>query len=370
MSSSVTFSVKSLGDQCIQRIVMHLEEFPSNHLSLLPLSLRKEILWSVPIADVCKLEGTGFVNSIDRKDFWSDTFYEMDSFASPETYKNIQKYIKEKWNSADLAREVVYGQIFGVGLGFYSIDHTGFYIDYESDVNSMMSLMYGVRRRRKWCYGMVSQFCHEIPPRYQHCVSSCDSLEKFVDATINCFCGDLPTYFFVEEIDEITCGDLVKYIPFLRNLRVFGVLSEAFGPTFQERIVAVVEAAVNLEAFIVVCIPRDDLAPLSLDWLFLELTKCPSFLSSMHLFNVHGICDPDIECYTVSYETLKTLVEAFLSSSTDHAQAIHLSEVTITCTSLQDPSTLVPHVECSAKKTIELNDCKFIVKVIDCIFNR
>ena len=53
--------VESLAQQCHTYIMMHLEELPvRGHLSLLPLSTRKELLYHLPIADVCRLENTEF----------------------------------------------------------------------------------------------------------------------------------------------------------------------------------------------------------------------------------------------------------------------------------------------------------------------
>ena len=53
-----------------------LEEYLPSYLALLPLSLRKEILWRLPMADVCKLEDIEFVKGIKTEDYWSSTFSE------------------------------------------------------------------------------------------------------------------------------------------------------------------------------------------------------------------------------------------------------------------------------------------------------
>lgn len=41
--------VRSLVQQCQSYILMHMEEFPVSLLSLLPLSVRKELLWRMPM---------------------------------------------------------------------------------------------------------------------------------------------------------------------------------------------------------------------------------------------------------------------------------------------------------------------------------
>ena len=49
---------------------MHMEGLPVSLLSLLPLSTRKELLPRMPIADVCLLEDTMFVDGIDMEAYW------------------------------------------------------------------------------------------------------------------------------------------------------------------------------------------------------------------------------------------------------------------------------------------------------------
>ena len=60
---------ESLVHQCQLWIAMHLEQLPVSHLSLLPLSTRNELLLKLPIADVCRLEGTQFTVGIDMAAF-------------------------------------------------------------------------------------------------------------------------------------------------------------------------------------------------------------------------------------------------------------------------------------------------------------
>ena len=60
----------TLHQQCYQYIAMHLELFPFNSLMLLPLKTRWNLLWNLPIADVCLLEATQFIQGIDMDDYW------------------------------------------------------------------------------------------------------------------------------------------------------------------------------------------------------------------------------------------------------------------------------------------------------------
>ena len=63
--------VESLALLCENYIAKHLEEFPISYLSLLPLSIRKDLLWRLPIADVClRLENSDFVKGLDMAAYW------------------------------------------------------------------------------------------------------------------------------------------------------------------------------------------------------------------------------------------------------------------------------------------------------------
>ena len=69
-----TFLVEDLVSQCQHYIAMHSEEFPISHLSLLPVSTRRDILWRLPLADVCQLEDTEFTQGLDMIAYCIITF--------------------------------------------------------------------------------------------------------------------------------------------------------------------------------------------------------------------------------------------------------------------------------------------------------
>ena len=74
-SSATKCVVESLADQCQHYIAMHLEKFPTNHLSLLPLRTREVLLWRLPIADACLLENTEFAKGIrDMAEYWKHPY--------------------------------------------------------------------------------------------------------------------------------------------------------------------------------------------------------------------------------------------------------------------------------------------------------
>lgn len=60
----------SLEKQCMLHIVCHLEHFPPETLALLPPPMQTRILRSVPVADVCTLEGTVLAQTVDFDSIW------------------------------------------------------------------------------------------------------------------------------------------------------------------------------------------------------------------------------------------------------------------------------------------------------------
>ena len=50
---------------------MHLEQFPVDFLALLARRMREQLLWNLPVADVCLLEVTQFTNGMNMDDYWS-----------------------------------------------------------------------------------------------------------------------------------------------------------------------------------------------------------------------------------------------------------------------------------------------------------
>ena len=60
----------SLVDQCFLYLIFNLEEFPPNYLVLLPRQIRKQLLLSLPMVDICNLEKTAVVEGIEMNDVW------------------------------------------------------------------------------------------------------------------------------------------------------------------------------------------------------------------------------------------------------------------------------------------------------------
>ena len=75
---TVEFAVKlvSLEELCFTHIVMTLEEYTDEELALLPKPFREQLMHSIPVVDVCRLEGTQFTSDIDTSSFWEQIYKE------------------------------------------------------------------------------------------------------------------------------------------------------------------------------------------------------------------------------------------------------------------------------------------------------
>ena len=60
----------SLQDQCYLYLILHLEDYLPEELSLLSLRVRERLLVNLPAADICKLEETIVVQGVDMNMVW------------------------------------------------------------------------------------------------------------------------------------------------------------------------------------------------------------------------------------------------------------------------------------------------------------
>ena len=142
--------VEPLAQLCENYIVKHLEEFPVSRLSLLPLSTRRDLLWRLPIADVClRLENTDFVKGLDMAAYWKLPCEKIDPFLVFPKDSDIKQYIKEHWSSeVEYAKARLYGQIATCRIGGLPSDDHQFvlpqsgYVDIYDDTTLFL---YGVR---------------------------------------------------------------------------------------------------------------------------------------------------------------------------------------------------------------------------------
>ena len=93
---------------------MHLEELPPSYLALLPLSIRKEILYRLPIADISLLEETPFVDGLDLKAYWSDCLDDLChylGFSMQPVCPEFEEVCERKWGSTKFTKSRLYSQV-------------------------------------------------------------------------------------------------------------------------------------------------------------------------------------------------------------------------------------------------------------------
>lgn len=385
MSSS---RVKSLSEQCIDHIAMHLEDYPTSYLALLPLSLRKEILWALPMADVCKLEDTEFIKGINTEDYWSSTMDEEEIYHGTRFNHNIERYFEEQWSSGCAKKSIVCGMVFSLGVGFCNWDYSGF--GFEANhyrlqnapniswdrlmaIGLSLSLMFGVRRCLYW-KERVRQSSAVIPSQYQQYTTSCDSKAKLLRAVIECFQGYPLTYLFIWAgvIEETECGGLSNYIAYCKNLLYLELLfHQTFGPKLEELMLKITREAANLEVLVLnyepPCDDINDIAePLqSIDGVISELTD-GSFVSSMHMLVTYTCfsqqsLDMERGYFSVSYAILKRFIDKFLVTQCDHRQLLSFEGTDVACNNLQELRELILYTDYPPEKAIEFSQCKFSI---------
>ena len=65
-------------------MVGRLEEYTSSTLSLLPVSLRRQLLLRLPVADLCRLDGdTAVMNGMNNEALWREVLRERIKFKTP-----------------------------------------------------------------------------------------------------------------------------------------------------------------------------------------------------------------------------------------------------------------------------------------------
>ena len=124
VSRGLSRRAETLQHQCMQFILMHLEEIPPSYLALLPLSIRKKILYRLPVADVCLLEETPFVDGLDLEAYWSDCLEDLEVYLWRDLSEDVplivwpdyEKICKAKWGQHNLLRLVFIQELQGTYL--------------------------------------------------------------------------------------------------------------------------------------------------------------------------------------------------------------------------------------------------------------
>ena len=199
--------VESLAQQCHTYIMMHLEEFPvRGHLSLLPLSTRKELLYhlQLPIADVClRLENTEFTEGIDMAAFWNFVWHH-DSVGVVESVhdEDVKHYVQDKWDDLEYARETVYRIVDSCAMRYITdIEHRSVFPAVHPNCEEhkgfswgMLVVMFLYTLRTSCVHGSCQP---PFPSRYKH-NSNKSEKDLTMYEVVNCFShnkGEFPRLF-------------------------------------------------------------------------------------------------------------------------------------------------------------------------------
>ena len=339
-----TMNPESLTQQCHNYVMLHLEEFPIDYLSLLPLYTRKRLIDHLPIADVClRLERTPVTEGLDMAAFWDSTWKHNSVGMEEDLHKEDVKYmyVQDKY---EYARETVYGIVAAYALDRYPIMEDVFRWDM-----TVIPFLYAV--------AMYVDDCKPwpvFPARYVHKKNKCTK-DLTMYEVMNCFSpskGEFPRIFPEFFSEDINLDDVF----FLRNAVYLGMRGPVFHEQGLEFLKAVLKMATNLEVLLLDHFPDD-----SEEWEPVEffdkfctfLCSYQTFLSRFRLLKIFSSLH--LKGFVVSQKIFNQLVIAYFAAPTDHMQRIHMDRTKIKCSDVS--------FECSpieqryrSFKTIQMDD--------------
>ena len=330
---------------------MHLEDLSISQLCLLPLFTRKELLWQLPIADICQLEETDFTQGLDMAAFWKYP-WEGQSVSVPtwRPDRDIENYVKE-WDSGEYARAMLYGLVATSTIGpclrddelfCFCSPHTK-----DGELN-VITLLFAVRRLN------VRGRCELVfPPRYAH-HSATHQDELTMHEVVRYFGrgrDELPTIFSqIEMFNDVK----LDHVHFLRNVVYLGIQGQPFEEKGLDFLKAVIREAAHLEVLMLGGGFDDEEDCESLDEFCMFLSCHPTFLSN---FRILKILNSE---YGVSRHCFNQLISSYFAASTHHVQKIEFSLIRIRCSDVAYEFGPKIDERYLSYKTIELNSCKFI----------
>ena len=363
----------SLVQQCHDYILMHLEELPVSHLSLLPLSTRKTLLWQLPIADVCQLQDTEFTKGLEE---------EVEAFLlshcnANQVYdgtawgdRDVERYIEERWCNKDMAyaRELLYGQLVTSLLGCLQYSNFRFYFGNQVaspclDDDTVFFLC-SIKKGYKSRFGSTTTVTdYIIPPRYVRQEGdqlTVEQLPRYFNGRHPRMLGEIcmladfvPSDYC--ELDLHADADLL----FLSEVEQLGFQTRPFEPSVVEFIMKIVRAAKGLEVLVL----KDSYLPnesIHLDKFCTELSCCSTFWSTFQILKILSQSWDDAESseYTVSRDSFDNLIKAYFSAPTDHSQLVEFTNTKIEGDST-DRSPMIDQTY-HKFKTVRLVNCRFV----------
>ena len=362
--------VESLAQQCHTYIMMHLEEFPvRGHLSLLPLSTRKELLYHLPIADVCpRLENTEFTAGIDMAAFWNSVWEHKSVYIAESAYEkeDVKRYVQDKWDDMEYARETVYGIVASCVMGHitdikfrpvFPAVHPNC-AEHEDFSWGMPVVMFLYTLRTSCVHGSCQP---PFPPRYKH-YSNKSEKDLTIYEVVKCFShskGEFPRIFPELELLHINLDNVY----FLRNAVYLGLTGHIFDEQGFEFLKAVLQVATNLEVLLLCHWGDEDEWEVEFfDKFCASLSTSQAFLSNFRWVKIFCNVYLGAKGLVVSQRNFNQLITAYFAAPTDHVQKLHINHTKIKCSDISfERSPTIEH-RYRSFKTIQISDCQFVSK--------
>ena len=365
--------VESLAQQCQTYIMMHLEEFPvRGHLSLLPLSTRKELLYHLPIADVClQLENTEFTAGIDMAAFWNSVWDHDSVYVAESAYdkEDIKRYVQDKWDDLEYARETVYGLVASCVMGHINdIEFRAIFPAVHPNCKEHEGFSWGMPVVM-FLYSLRTSCVHDpcqppFPPRYKH-NSNKSEKDLTMYEVVNCFScskGEFPRLF--PELVLLHNNINLDNVFFLRNAVYLGINGPSiFDEQGNELLKAILQVATNLEVLLLDHWGDEGEWEIEFfDKFCAYLSTSQAFLSNFRWVKLFSCVDLGSKGLVVSQKNFNQLITAYFAAPTDHVQKLHIAHTKIKCSDISFERSPTIEQRYRSFKTIQISDCQFVSK--------
>ena len=362
--------VESLIQQCQHYIAMYVDEIPVSHLSLLPLSARRDILWRLPLADVCQLEDTDFAEGLDMAAYWKSPQEIACNYWWPND--DIRKYIQTEWDDLEYARAALFGQLTSCAVGIVDDEEFQFFLSYQREdyeymsqqYISAISLLYAVRKpNHNLDVAQGDKYRLVFPSRYSH---KSGKLEKdlTVPEVMKCFSkeGELPKVFPKIEIYSDVERGYAAIVPYyLRSAVYIGVKGHIFTEQGLNFVKAIIKEATQLEVLLLDDWGEDDVWEKEFCNDFIAfLCSYPRFFSTFRMFKI--LCSIAGDGFIISRENFNNLMTTYFTAPTDHMQKLQFTQAKILCSDIAFECSPTIDQKYLDFKTVEFDSCQFVSK--------
>ena len=354
----------TLQQRCLHHILMHLEEFPANYLALLPLSLRRELLTKLPIADVCRLEEGPFVQGIDMEDYWS-------CLIGLHLRSLSRRFSAKARCYGEVAACILHcGGVhfqYHYRLNFRSKSFRG--MSRTSRTYLLLKFLFAVRQSRELDCREINQNCgYLFPLRYAQYNNSNDhpSTTELVDAVVHCFRGAPEMVSLDPDYSDTVAkweqGIDDEILEFLSELTY--VHMEDMESSHIDFVLALVKKTTKLQVLIMENKYRAMEYSVSLNKFCIDLSRS-SFLTNLRLLEIssHHKTTGDDAGFVVSQQILEEFLLAFLSAPCSHPQEIVFCRITVQdftgCCSVADAVPFLHKLEGTDRHYLHLKTVRF-----------